>query len=242
MLVSRYSNVLPFYKTFFEGLGFHDVHTTDKEKDGLNMLINELKPRRIFIASNFYSIATPYMVGLLHEKFPKINITVVSTDEFADNMAVWFIFHGAKSYVNLLDSVEELKNGLKHIRNGEEYVSPAVKQILEDIEEWPDCNTKITKRQKEILIMICNGYSREKIGKLLHITSYTICYHIKELMKIFHVHSREELIKTAYCLDIVTKNNLSFNADKKLIASLPDWARVQIKINRRQITERRGVC
>jgi hypothetical protein len=49
LLVSRYANLLPFYKSFFEGLGFPDVHTTDKDKDGLNMLINELNPRRIFI-------------------------------------------------------------------------------------------------------------------------------------------------------------------------------------------------
>jgi DNA-binding NarL/FixJ family response regulator len=171
------------------------------------------------------------MVGLLHEAFPKINITAITTDDFPDNMAVWFIFHGAKSYVNLLDSVEELKNGLKHIRNGDDYVSPAVKSIIDSLDEKPDCNLKVTRRQKEILFMICNGFSREKIGEKLQISNYTICYHIKELMNIFHVHSREELIKIALCLDIVEKNNLCFNVDKKLIASLPDWARAQIKIN-----------
>jgi len=79
--------------------------------------------------------------------------------------------------------------------------------------------------------MVCNGLSREKIGEKLHISIYTICYHIKELMGIFHVHSREELIMIALCLDIVDKNNLFFNADTKFIASLPDWARAQIKIN-----------
>jgi hypothetical protein len=135
LLISRYTNLLPFYKSFFEGLGFSDVHTTDKDKDGLNMLINELKPRRIFIASNFYSIATPYMVGLLHEMFPKINITAVTTDDFPNNMAAWFLFHEAKSYVNLLDSIEELKNGLKHIRGGENYVSPSVQRIIDGLED-----------------------------------------------------------------------------------------------------------
>jgi hypothetical protein len=79
--------------------------------------------------------------------------------------------------------------------------------------------------------MVCNGFSREKIGEKLQISTYTICYHIKELMSIFHVHSREELIKIALCLDIVEKNNLCFNVDKKLIASLPDWARAQRTMN-----------
>jgi DNA-binding NarL/FixJ family response regulator len=232
LLVSRYTNLLPFYKSYFEWIGFSDIHTTDKDKDGLNMLINELRPRRIFIASNFYSIATPYMVGILHKMFPKIHITVVTTGDFSENMAVWFIYHGANSYVSLLDGIEELKNGLRNIRDGEDYISPAVKRIIDSLDEKPDCNLKITKRQKEILFMICNGFSREKIEEELHISSYTICYHLKELMKIFHVHSKEELIKIAVCLDIVAKNNLCFNADKKLIASLPDWARAQININK----------
>jgi DNA-binding NarL/FixJ family response regulator len=192
LLVSRHANLLPFYKTFFEGIGFRDVHTTGKEKDGLNMVINELKPRNIFIESSFYSIATPYMVGLLHKKFRKINITAVTTDDFPDNMAVWFLFHGAKSYVNLLDSVDELKKGLIQIRNGENYISHSVQDIINKITEWPECNSKVTKRQKEILFMICNGYSRERIGEQLHIARTTICFHIQDLLHKFHVHSKEE--------------------------------------------------
>jgi len=146
LLVSRYANLLPFYKSFFEELGFMDVHATDKDKDGLNMLINELKPRSIFIDSNFYSIGTPYMVGLLHEMFPGIYITAVNTGDFSENMAVWFIFHGANSYVSLPDGVEELKNGLKRIRNDEDYISPGVKRIIDGLDEWPDCNLKATRR------------------------------------------------------------------------------------------------
>ena len=233
LLVSRYTNLLPFYKSFFEGLGFTDVHITDKDKDGLNMLINEIKPRRIFIASNFYSIGTPYMVGLMHKMFPKLNINVASTDDFPDELATWFIIHGAHSYINLLDGIDEFKNGIMRVVKGEKYISPVVKHIIDNLEEWPDCNLSVTKRLKEVLFMICNGYSRERMQNELQISNFTVCYHIKELKKIFHVHSREELIKIAVCLDIVNKNCLSFNKDKKFIASLPDWARGQMKINRR---------
>jgi hypothetical protein len=68
----------------------------------------------------------------------------------------------------------------------------------------------------------------------LQISEYTVHYHIKELMSIFHVHSREELIMIAHCLDIINKEHLCFIENQKIINTLPDWARIQIKINRRK--------
>jgi DNA-binding CsgD family transcriptional regulator len=232
LLISRYTNLLPWYKSVFEEVGYIDVYVTDKDKDGLNMLINDIKPRGIFIASNFYSIGTPYMVGLLHEMFPKLNITVASVEDYPEELTPWFIFHGAKSYVNLLDGVDEFKNGLKHILGGERYIAPGTKYIIDSFDEWPDCNLKVTRRQKEVLLMVCNAYSKKKIQNELQISEYTVHYHLKELMKIFHVHSKEELIKVAYCLDLVLKNHLDFSANKEIINSLPEWARVQIEMNK----------
>jgi transcriptional antiterminator len=66
----------------------------------------------------------------------------------------------------------------------------------------------------------------------LQVSEYTIHYHLKELMKTFHVHSREELIKVAYCLDLVIKNQLDFSVNREIINSLPEWARVQIEMNK----------
>jgi DNA-binding NarL/FixJ family response regulator len=235
LFISRYTKLLPWYKSIFEEAGYRNVHVTDKDKDGLNMLINELKPHQIFMTSNFYSIGTPYMVGLLHKMFPKINITVASMDEFPDELAAWFLFHGAQSYVNFLDGFDEFKNGLRHILYGEDYIAPAIKDIIDCLDEYPDCNLKITKRQKEILLMLCNGFTKKKIQNELQISEFTVHYHLKELMSIFHVHSREELIKIAFCFYIITKKHLCLHENREIIEALPEWARVQIKINKRKV-------
>jgi DNA-binding CsgD family transcriptional regulator len=232
LLVSRNVNLLPWYKTYFEGLGFIDVHVTDKDRDGLNLLIRELKPRRVFMASDFYSIGTPFMVGVMHEKFPKLSINVASTSYYPDELATYFIFHGANSYVNLLDGVEEFKNGIIQITKGIPYISPAVKPYVDGIDEWPDCRLKVGKREREILLMVCNGYSWKKMMDEMQISEYTLHYHIKELKKIFHVHSRDDLVKVALCLDLVKKSQLCFHENKKLVDSLPDWVKAQMKINK----------
>ena len=233
LFVSRYTNLLSWYKSLLEDAGYRDVHVTDKDKDGLNMLIRELKPSLVFMTSNFYSIGTPYMVGLLNEMFPRQNIAVASMEYFPDELAPWFIFHGAQSYVNFIDGIEEFNKGLKQILGGDDYVAPAIKEIIDSLDEIPECNLKITKRQKEILFMPCNGFSKKKMQNELQISEYTVHYHIKELMNIFHVHSREDLIKVAICLDIIKKNHLCFHENKKMYDSLPDWAKAQIKMNRK---------
>ena len=233
LFVSRYPKLLPWYESILEEAGYRNIHVTDKDKDGLNMLIREIKPRLIFMTSNFYSIGTPYMVGLMNEMFPRLNIAVASMEYFPDELAAWFIFHGAHSYVNFIDGVEEFNNGLKHILDGDDYIAPAIKVIVDSLDETPDCTLTITKRQKEILFMLCNGFSKKKMENELQISSYTVHYHIKELMNIFHVHSREDLIKVAFCIDIIKINHLCFHENKKMLDTLPDWAKMQIEINRR---------
>jgi DNA-binding NarL/FixJ family response regulator len=233
LFVSRYPKLLPWYKSILEDAGYRNVHVTDKDKDGLNMLIRELKPRLVFMTSNFYSIGTPYMVGHLNKMFPRLNIAVASMEYFPDELAAWFIFHGAQSYVNFTDGFDEFNFGIKQILDGDDYVAPAIKEIIDSLDEIPDCNLKITKRLKEILFMLCNGFTKKKMETELQISGYTVHYHLKELMNIFHVHSREDLIKVAICLDIIKKNHLCFHENKKMFDALPDWVKAQIKINRR---------
>jgi DNA-binding NarL/FixJ family response regulator len=234
LLVSRNVNLLPWYKTCFEKFGFIDVHVTDKDKDGLNMLLRELKPRRIFIASDFYSIGTPFMIGIMRGKFPKLNINVASTTSYPEELAAYFIYHGANSYVNFLDGIEEFKHGIMQITKGEQYISPAVKPYYDSI-DVPYCKSKVGKRLREVLFMICNGYSWKKMMDEMQISEFTLHYHIKELKKIFHVHSRDDLVKIALCLDLVKKTQLCFHENKKLVETLPDWVKTQIKLNRLEV-------
>jgi len=65
LLVSRAVKLHSDLKKELERIGFKDVSVTAAEKDGLNMVINELKPRLMIVGSGFYKSATPYMMALL---------------------------------------------------------------------------------------------------------------------------------------------------------------------------------
>ena len=229
LLVSRAVNWFPHFKTRLEALGFPDVHVTCKEKDGLNMLINELKPQYVLMSSTFYDCGTPYMVGQLLSVFKDLNIAIINSSFFPDAIAAWFIFHGIKYYVKLLDGKEEFYRGLQCILNRKKYIAPDVQAIIDDLGEI-EVPLKETRRQKEVLLMICRGLSIKKIINNLQVCKATIENHIRELMKIFNARDRLELFNTVRKLKIFTDEELSFYDDGEYKAALPEWAVTQRKI------------
>jgi len=233
LLVNRDVKLFPFYKMRLEALGFPDVHVTGKDKDGLNMLIDELKPAYVLIDSNFYSCGTPYMVGQLLGVFPKLNIAVITISPFPDDIAAWFVFHGVKTYIKYNDGIDEFHYGLRCFLNGKNYIAPDVQKIIDELPEWPDVSLKSTRRQKEILLMLYDGFAIKNIEDNLHVCKATVEYHIRELMKLFGCRGREELIKTVSCLDIFSKQDLCFHAPTYNAIKLPDWARAQQYITRK---------
>ena len=115
-----------------------------------------------------------------------------------------------------------------------------MQNILDALAEWPVIPLKETRRQREILLMLCCGFTIKRIGNRLHVCKATVEHHIRELMKIFNSRGREELIKTVNCLDVFTKNELRFYDDGNDNVILPEWAKTQQRIN--QIANNRGIA
>ena len=229
LLVSRHTKCFPIFTTFFEELGYTDVHATDKDKDALNMLINEIEPRHVFVDSMFYYAATPRMMGLLLQSFPKICFVAVTLlNPFPDNLARWFIYNGIKSYIKLTDGIEQFKQGLRCIREGKSYVAPVVQTLINAFPEWPELKSNADRRQLEVLVMLCNGNSPDDIADCLHITRKTVDWHLEQLKKVFHAHNQVQLASAAFCQDVVTKEDLCFFSRNKILVKLPEWAECKI--------------
>jgi DNA-binding NarL/FixJ family response regulator len=198
---------------------------TSQEKDSLNFVINEQKPRLVFIESCFYEAATPYMIGRLLRDFPKLRIVVFSVGEFPDDLAMWFYFHGVKNYINFRDGMCEFKRGIRKILRGEEFRSKKVQRRIDLRDKIPKAAYSFTKRQLEVLILVCNGFTTDEMGEMLHISVRTVENHKTDLYAVFHVRNERELIRVAYYLDLFKKDELCFYGGKWVIAPLPEKTR-----------------
>ena len=173
------------------------------------------------------------MVGQLLSAFSDLNIAIINTISFPDAIAVWFKFHGVKSYVKLSDGPDEFQHGLQCFLDGKNYIAPDVQYILDELgEELPKVPLKETRRQKEILLMLCCGFTVMRIVDKLHICRATVEKHITELVKIFNSRDRAELVYTVNRLEIFTKDELRFYDTSDRNMKLPDWAKTQQRINK----------
>ena len=211
LLISRTINNKTYFKTQLEKrFCYPKVFVTDADKDGLNFLINDLKPKLVLIEAAFYYCSTAYMMSQLIRKFPDLNIAAVSIAPYPADLAMWFIFNGVKSYINYDDGAEEFFKGLEYIRDGRMVISASVQDRIDNIREKPDPASSVSMRQFEVLKLTCNGFTELEISDTLFISESTVTRHKENIYQALNVRNEKELIVEALHLDLVKQEELIF--------------------------------
>ena len=221
LAVSRAINLYEYYKKKLELCGFDNVFITGAEKDGLNMLIRDMKPRIVLVESIFYQCCTPFMMADLHKQFPKLYIAAVSLTYFPDDLAMYFIINGVRSYVNLWEGTEQFYTGLEAIRKGREYISPEVQRRMDIRNIFPEPTGKLTCRQIEIIRLVANSFTGAEIADTLHISERSVDSRKTEIYTALNVRNENEVIRVAIFLGIIKADELYFYGRDYVLKPLP---------------------
>jgi DNA-binding NarL/FixJ family response regulator len=223
LMISRAVKNHSHYKKRLEALGFRNATVTALEKDALYSLIRELKPEQILMSARFYHCCTPFLMGELRKKFPKIKMTAVCLGEYPDDIAMYFILNGINSYVTSFDGVEQFYEGLDEIAKGRSYVSPGVlERIKLRKEEYPDPAGRITERHIQVIRLICCGFKDIEIADVLALSRNTIVNHKTDIFTTLNVRSPVELVRAALTLEILRLEELYFYPKDYTVNPLPD--------------------
>lgn len=112
---------------------------------------------------------------------------------------------GAESYLVKQSAPDELVSAIETTYQGESYLSPLIsKRVIEEyirhastaVEQ--DSYDTLTKREREILQLIAEGFSIRDIGQLLVISEKTVRVHRSNLMQKLDLHATADL--TLYAL------------------------------------------
>jgi two-component system response regulator NreC len=201
-----------------------DDHTI--VRDGLKAVMQELDPDIVVVneASNGREALelaeqTPADVYLLDISMPVLNgiettvrllkqdptIKVIILSMYKDKVLVEkAIRSGARGYILKESATEEIVKAIDEVYAGRYYFSPDVSGYLvhgflhpnQDTEGMSD-ESALTDRQREILKLICDGYTEKEIGEELNISYHTVHVHKNNIMKALDIHSKAELIKYA---------------------------------------------
>ncbi len=190
-----------------------DIEIIGEASNGKDLigLYNDLRPDLLLI-----DISMPEKTGLeaakeIRAKDESVKILFLSMHEGSD-----YIYHSIKSGGNGLINKNILKSELitaiKNVMNGNDYFGIKysendVQEIVQKYESFIEPSvfiqpTRLTEKEKEVLLMISEGLTSNEIADKLNISKRTVDSHRQNIMQKLNLNSLPELIK--YSIDYST--------------------------------------
>lgn len=130
---------------------------------------------------------------------PLLKVMVISSDLNKERMAMVLELQIA-AFLTKECSIEEIHMAIKTVKKGEKFFCHKVCDFLLESRKSPKfSNNLLTQRENEILKLIVEGNSTQKIADILFLSYHTINSHRKSICKKLKVKSPTELI--IYALD-----------------------------------------
>ncbi|MGS2760959.1 response regulator [Sinomicrobium sp. M5D2P9] len=111
--------------------------------------------------------------------------------------------NGALGYVLKNAESEEITEAIRAVFRGEKYLCTRTKTSLQKLENHPPEIPKITRREKEVLVLIAKGLTTLEVADKLFISPHTVESHRKNLMEKFERKSMTSVISTVKSLGLI---------------------------------------
>ncbi len=181
-------------------------------------VINTLQPGQADIV--FMDIRMPGMNGIeatriLSEKFPDLKV-ILLTNFNEEEYVLEGLRAGAAGFLLKNIGKEELHKIVHAVHGGKSVLDPAVtttiiKEAIRTKSEkargtGDGPEEKLTTREFEILDLISRGLSNKEIGSKLHLSEYTVKFHVKAIFRKLGAKSRSEAVYKAVNSSLISQN------------------------------------
>ncbi len=156
--------------------------------------LEKQRPDVLFMDVNLPDQSGIDLCSLVKKAYPKIRIVGLSSFNqfsFIEKM----LQNGAAGYVLKNATKEELLEAIDTVMDGRTYISAAVENTI-----YTNKNIKtplITRREKEVLLLIAEGLTNGEIADALFVSITTVDTHRKNLLAKFEVKNTAALIRMA---------------------------------------------
>ncbi len=154
---------------------------------------------------------------LIKAEMPETKIVMLTVSQ-QDEGLFESIKSGASGYLLKSSRASQLLGQLSQLAEGQTALSPGLAdKILEEFARMGrqlDSNSEqveqaadLTARQREILTLLAQGMTYEKMGKTLSLTERTIRYHMEEIIQRLHLKNRAQVIAYATRMGLTGDHN-----------------------------------
>ena len=133
---------------------------------------------------------------LAKARFPDLKILAI-TSLAQRHVIEESIQAGINGFVLKTSDIKDITRAIEQVLAGNIYFGNGVKELINNRQVSSTSEIKVTRRENEILKLIADGYTNQKIADKLFISSSTVDSHRKNLLIKFDAKNSAMLIKTA---------------------------------------------
>lgn len=153
--------------------------------------LEKYQPNVIFMDISLPNESGIELCKIVKQQYPKIKVLGLSTYN-QQSIIKDMLKSGASGYLLKNASKEELLDAIEAVMNDEKYLCFEVEESLQNFENTTPI---ITKREKEVLGLICEGFTNPEIAEKLYISLPTVNTHRKSLLAKFGAKNVASLVK-----------------------------------------------
>ncbi len=172
-----------------------DLRNMVENNDQINTIFLDLK----LPATNIYRLIKDLVV--VHQNVKLIAFTNFTMPKLVQDVMEF----GIHAYLSKTATVAEIKESIKRVHNGEQFICASVYQSSKsptkkafklpvEIDEDFVRFSELTEREMDVVILLSRGYTNKEMATKLNLSKYTIETHRKNLMKKLKLKTSGQLI------------------------------------------------
>ena len=155
-----------------------------------------LKPEIVLMDIQLPGMSGIECVGRLKELLPDVQVIMLTV--YADPDRIFSAIRaGASGYLLKRSASERLFQSIREVQSGGAPMSGSIARKVFGYfqNQQPSAEAeKLSTREREILELIISGLSNKEIASRLSVSVSTLRWHLKQIYKKLHVHSRVEVV------------------------------------------------
>ena len=160
-------------------------------------LLPQYKPEIVLMDIQLPGMTGIECVARLNELLPDVQVIMLTV--YADSDRIFSAIRaGASGYILKRSAPDQLLQALHEVQDGGAPMSGAIaRKVFGYFQEQKTASARageLSQRESEILQLIIDGLSNKEIAGRLNVSVLTLRWHLKQIYKKLHVHSRTEVV------------------------------------------------